>query len=295
MDPLGSRELAYFVAVAEELHFGRAAERLGITQPAVSRAVRQLERRLGVALLDRTSRSVRLTPAGTVLLTEGAKALIALDAAARRTRRAAEPSARLVVAVKPAGDAGLLSAILTTYEAQLDAVPVDVVACHGGRQVELLRTGQADVAFVHREHADLSGLHAEDLVAEPQVALLSRGHRLADREHLRVADLEGEIRPHRLGAPADDAAAPVVHDVAQLQQLVALGRMVAVVPASLCDHLRQDVTWAPVVDASPTTLAIAWSHDEPSPAVAGFVRTARRVACRKAAATADTTATPRTR
>ena len=84
-----TRELRYFVAVAEELHFGRAAERLGIAQPPLSRAISQLERRLGVTLFERTSRQVTLTAAGEVLLGEGLAALDAVSAAERRTRRAA--------------------------------------------------------------------------------------------------------------------------------------------------------------------------------------------------------------
>lgn len=88
MDTLEIRELRYFVAVAEELHFGRAAERLGMAQPPLSRAIQQLERRLGVCLLERNRRGVRLTAAGEVLLHEGRAALDATTAAARRTRRA---------------------------------------------------------------------------------------------------------------------------------------------------------------------------------------------------------------
>lgn len=98
-----TRELRYFVAVAEELHFGRAAERLGIAQPPLSRAIRQLERRLGTTLLERTSRGVSLTDAGDVLLTEGRVALTAVEAAERRTRRAAlaaEAKTGIVLATK---------------------------------------------------------------------------------------------------------------------------------------------------------------------------------------------------
>src|SRR3954470_17479101 len=84
-----TRELRYFVAVAEELHFGRAAQRLGIAQPPLSRAIRQLERRLGGTLLERRSRPIALPESCWVLLVEGRAALDAVDAAGRRARRAA--------------------------------------------------------------------------------------------------------------------------------------------------------------------------------------------------------------
>jgi DNA-binding transcriptional LysR family regulator len=100
MDPLETRELRYFITLAEELHFGRAAERLGMAQPPLSRSIRQLERRLGVTLFERTSRAVRLTPAGAVLLAEGRSALDALAAAARRAQRAGQDEPRLVLAMK---------------------------------------------------------------------------------------------------------------------------------------------------------------------------------------------------
>ncbi|HUR08121.1 MAG TPA: LysR family transcriptional regulator, partial [Nonomuraea sp.] len=98
-----TRELAYFAAVAEELHFGRAAGRLGIAQPPLSRAIQKLERRLGVTLFDRSGRRVALTPAGEVLAREAAKALDAVAAAEQRTRRAGLIEPRLVVALKPGG------------------------------------------------------------------------------------------------------------------------------------------------------------------------------------------------
>src|SRR5690349_11195619 len=107
MDRLETRDLRYFVAVAEELHFGRAADRLGIAQPPLSRAIRQIERRVGVPLLTRTSRHVALTPAGEVLLHEARKALDAVLAAGVRARRAGAAERRLVLVMKPGGDAGL--------------------------------------------------------------------------------------------------------------------------------------------------------------------------------------------
>lgn len=86
-----TRQLKYFVAVAEELHFGRAAERLSMAQPPLSRAIRELERQLDVQLLERTTRQVKLTEAGEVLLREAGTALEAVIAADRRTRQAAAP------------------------------------------------------------------------------------------------------------------------------------------------------------------------------------------------------------
>ncbi|MGB8946829.1 MAG: LysR family transcriptional regulator, partial [Streptomyces sp.] len=103
-----SRPLRYFLAVAEELNFARAAERLGISPPPLSRAIRQLETELGVILFERTTHSVALTPAGTVLLAEARIALDALQAAGRRAQRAAASDPKLVLAVKADGDAGLL-------------------------------------------------------------------------------------------------------------------------------------------------------------------------------------------
>lgn len=162
MDLLETRELAYFVAVAEELHFGRAAQRLGIAQPALSRAIRRLERRLDVCLLVRTSRRVELTTSGQVLLREGGAAIDAVLAAARRTKRAAASTPRLVLAMKAGTDAGLLTDILTAYESDPEAVPVEIVHSADSR-LAMLRSGRADVALLHRPNNDLTGLDSEKI------------------------------------------------------------------------------------------------------------------------------------
>src|SRR4051812_2812141 len=108
MSELETRQLRYFVAVAEERHFGRAAERLGMAQPPLSRAIRDLERQLGVQLLVRTPRQVALTPAGAALLDDARVALDAVAAAERRARRAGQPVPALRLALKADYDAGLL-------------------------------------------------------------------------------------------------------------------------------------------------------------------------------------------
>src|SRR5260370_10694394 len=99
MNQLEARQLRYFVAVAEELHFGRAAERLAMAQPPLSRAIRELERQLGVPLLKRTTRQVTLTPAGEVLLRDARTALDAINAAGRRAHHAGQATPRLRLAL----------------------------------------------------------------------------------------------------------------------------------------------------------------------------------------------------
>jgi len=277
MEQLETRELRYFVAVAEELHFGRAAQRLGIAQPPLSRAIRQLERRVGVALLTRDSRGVSLTPAGEVLLHEGRRALDAVTAAARRAQRAGQSEPRLVVVTKAGGDAGLLPDILALYEADPNAVRVDVHICGIGEQARLLRDGRADLALVHSPYDDISGFDTEELLVQQHVAVLPRRHRLADRSALVMADLNGETMPRWPGVeePAD---APLIHDSAQMFHLIALGRVVAVLPESTRTHLRGDLVAVPVLDAHPSTLLLAWPAGVRSRAVAAFVRAATTAA-----------------
>ncbi|MCP9964435.1 LysR family transcriptional regulator [Actinomadura madurae] len=270
MDVVETRELTYFLAVARELHFGRAAERLGIAQPPLSRAISRLERRLGVTLLERTSRRVVLTPAGETLLAEGGAALEAVAAAVRRTRRAGDTGPRLVLALKPGGDGGgLLPAILAAYEREPDAVPVEMLLGYGADRA--VREGRADAALLYTPRQDVTGLATEDLLTERQVAVLPRNHRLAGRAEVAMADLEGEARPHApYGTGPGDG--PAISDGGQLMQLIALGRAVAILPASMRGLLREDLTAVPVRDAEPTTLVLAWPETSRSRALAAFVR-----------------------
>ena len=289
MDVPEIRELSYFVAVAEELHFGRAAQRLGIAQPPLSRAIQQLERRMGVPLLERTSRSARLTPAGEVFLAESRKVLDAATAAVRRARRTGQKLPRLLVAMKPHGDAGLLEPILQRYGLDPDRVEVEVVVCGIGEQAPMLRDGRVDVAFLHAPYDDLSGFDTEPLLTQDQVAMLPRNHRLAGRSALVLSDLDSEPTPRWPSAhppaahpPAADGIprgeVPQVRDTAQLMQLVALGRCVAVMPESVRDHARPDVVCVPLLDAPQTTVLLAWPDRTTSRAVASFVRAAGDVA-----------------
>jgi DNA-binding transcriptional LysR family regulator len=290
MNQVESRPLRYFVAVAEELHFGRAAERLGIAQPPLSRAIRQLETQLGIRLLERSSRSVELTAAGEVLLDQARIALEALDAAVRRTERAAQPHHRLIVALKADNDGGLLLETITAYEAEHAAVPVELLLCGWGEQTRALRDGRADVALAYQPF-DERGLDYEVLIEEAQLAALPSDHQLASRRSLCLADLESEPLPDWLGdntaypAPSvreqgsRDRRRPPVGDLTQLLKLIELGQMCAILPASVAErYCRAQVAYRPLIDAPRAALTVVWPQASRSLAVAAFVRAATSVA-----------------
>ncbi|MFD8304520.1 LysR family transcriptional regulator [Streptomyces sp. NPDC059690] len=279
MVDLETRELRYFVAVAEELHFGRAADRLGIAQPPLSRAIRLLERRLGVQLLDRDRRGVALTEAGRVLLREAATALDAVAAAARRTQRAADPKRPLVLVTKAGASHDVLRRLLDAQAAEPGAVPVEVLLCEVGEQARLLRDGHADVALMHHPYDDLAGFDTEDLRVEGQVAILPAEHPLAAREKLTLAEVSDVpdlpiARWPRLDGSYPDGPGPEARTQSKLAQLVALGRTLLVIPASSRAWQWPEHVAVPVVDAPSVTTVLAWPSGSNSLAVAALVRSA---------------------
>lgn len=307
------RELRYFIAVAEELNFTRAAERLGMAQPPLSAAIGKLERKLGVWLLERTSRRVALTPAGTVLLEQGRIAVEGVAAAIERARRASDQPGRLAVAVKPGTGTHLLAEVIRRYSRDPRMPKAHVLFGHPGGPAAAVRGGAADVAIL-RAPFDQRGLDTELLLTEPRVAVLPAGHRLAGRRELRRADLAGEPMPRWAGhanpaaaaywagtdAPPDHSPAacpgtaaprraqgrdagrhagtpqgPEINDITQLLDAVALGGAVAYVPASTADqHRRADLAYVPVSDLTPSQVVVAWPEASRSHAVAAFVRAA---------------------
>ncbi|SFC57722.1 LysR family transcriptional regulator [Streptomyces aidingensis] len=288
MDTLETRELRYFVAVAEELHFGRAAERLGMAQPPLSRAIQQLERRLGVRLLARNRRGVALTGAGEVLLHEGRAALDATTAAARRTRRAGDgadgpdgPRNRLVLAVKAGASHELLHKLLDACAAEPGAAEIEVLPSGTCEQEAMLRDGRADVALLHTPYNSLAGFDSEELLTEGQIAVLPAGHRLAARKALSPEDI-GDIPDlplarwprHGVYPPGPG---PEIHDLTQLAQLIALGRTLAVFPDSARAWLWAEHAAVPLPDAPPVVTHIAWPAHSRSLALAALIRTATRL------------------
>lgn len=265
MERVETRELEYFVAVAEELHFGRAAERLGIAQPPLSRAIGRLERRMGVRLFERTSRRVGLTAAGAVFLTESRKALAALDDAVSRAQHSGR-SHRLRVAAMQGTGSGLLASVLRAYRRQPGTADVDVVFTRD--HVGVVRTGAADVALTCG-CGGLNGLEFTELVEEKTVAFLPRDHFLAAKTAVSAADI---ARDTRFRSQWPEATLDEIIDQ------VAMGELIVTAAASAADRIGSAVVAVPVVDAPPTWLMLTWRPDLPAVTRDAFVRTARSVA-----------------
>jgi DNA-binding transcriptional LysR family regulator len=275
VDDLETRELRYFVAVAEELHFGRAAERLGIAQPPLSRAIGKVEHRLGVELLTRNRRGVTLTTAGQVLLDEARTALAAIAAATRRTGRAADPQRPLILATKSGASHELLQRLLDV----LGKDSIEILLCEVSEQAGLLRDGSADVALMHHPYDDLAGFDTEELHTEGQVAILPAKHPLAAHEKLTLAEVSNVpdlpiARWPRLDGSYPDGPGPEVHTQSQLAQLVALSKTLLVIPASSRAWQWPEHVAVPVIDAPDVTTVIAWRPSSRSQAVAALVRSA---------------------
>ncbi|WP_447034884.1 LysR family transcriptional regulator [Streptomyces sp. DSM 118878] len=196
------RALQYFVTVTEELHFGRAAQRLGIVQPAVSQQIARLERELGVRLLDRTSRRVRLTPAGERVLAAARKTLAA---AARVRVVAGEPAAVLRIGVASCVTRRLDRAVARLSDGERPAEP-KLVDLPVAARLDAVRDGELDLALVRGAFTSAAVTVARAW-SEPLYAVLAREHPAARKPAVGLHDLD----PYGLRLPARDTDPPM-HD-----------------------------------------------------------------------------------
>ncbi|MGW2523001.1 LysR substrate-binding domain-containing protein [Streptomyces sp. NPDC001617] len=179
------RQLTYFVTVAEELHFGRAAERLHIVQSAVSMQIQRLERELGAELFDRTPRRVRLTAAGERLLPEARAVLAAAD----RARAAVAPPPGFRIGTST-GMGVHLDRVLAAFARRAPDTPVELFSLPAAERLAKVAGGQLDAAFV-RSVEPIPGVRVLPLWPDPLVAALPATHPLADRDEIGVEELAG--------------------------------------------------------------------------------------------------------
>ncbi|MCW3064711.1 MAG: transcriptional regulator, LysR family [Solirubrobacterales bacterium] len=290
-----ARPLRYFVAVGEELHFGRAAARLHISQPSLSRAIRELELQLGVDLFARTKRSVRLTDAGSALLAHAPRALAELERAVEEARRAGRGEVgTLNVGFLPSATVRLLPAVVRAYRAAFPAVRLHLVEQLDELQLDALAQERLDLGLVRTTRSG-SGLTFAALRREGMVVAMPRGHPLAARRRLSYSDLRDEdfvLWPRAAAPETFDAViegcraagfSPRIGQEAPgasaLLGLVAAGLGVSVVADAYAGLAGEDVVVVPLAGAR-SVLYLAWRADRPSAARDNLIAVARRVAAR---------------
>lgn len=186
------RQLRYFVAVAEELHFSRAARRLNITQPPLSLQIQKLESELGVTLLKRTRRSVVLTHAGEVLLEKARLIIGQVEQAAMLSRSADRgETGHLRVAFIPIALDRFIANQVMRFKALLPRVKLSLLEMSTNDQLIALRAGRLHVAFIQFYRHDLRDLKSFPVLSETYSLAIPEAHPLAKRKRIRVRDLEG--------------------------------------------------------------------------------------------------------
>jgi DNA-binding transcriptional LysR family regulator len=280
------KHLRYFLAVADEGTFTAAAEYLGMTQPALSRAVRALEGELGASLFVRTPQGTQLTDAGRQL-SHDARTLIELaDAALTRAARTGRDDRLLRVTARGC-DIDVLQRLVDSYNARYpNEVPAHAAMVDRQIQADQVRHGTAELGLL-RTPFDDRGLDHELVQADPRVALLPEAHPLAGREVIDRGELAGETFPvwpdH---SPAEKAfwtgtdlahhdwhPGPVVNDTAQYVGSIRLGQAIGFAARQhLSEHLPPGVRVVPVLGLSPSELRVAWPASATSCDVARFVR-----------------------
>ena len=283
------RQLRCFVAAAEELHFGRAAARMNMTQPPLSRQIQLLEHVLGVKLLDRTSRAVKLTPAGRVFLLEARRILRLTESAAMTTRRIASGEAGTInVGFTAASGYSFLPRLLLQMRSSAPNIALVLKEMVSSEQVEALVTGRIDVGFL-RPPVDRGEFSTRRVVRESLVAALPAGDARLDKAALTMADFDG--RPLIMYASeaasyfhdmlvqqfeAAQASLNAVQSLSQIHSMLALvraGHGAALVPEAAMSLRFDDVQFRAVETrpARPVELYATWRSDNDNPALAAFL------------------------
>lgn len=290
------RDLRYFVAVAEHLHFTRAAEALFVSQPALSKQIRTLEAQLRTPLFERNHREVRLTPAGTALLPTARSLLDVWRQGAEAVAAAASvQAATLVVGMSTGVGRGLLPAVRARFgtaapqaELRLRQVPWDDPT--GGLAAD--GPARADAAFVWLPIPDPERYRWLTVASEPRLVALPAGHRLAGQTTVDIGDLLGEpflalpagsggLRDHWLAVEARSGRPPVVGaEVANAEEVVealVAGLGVCLIAAGNKPLVARDgITTRPVTGVTPSELVLAWRADDRRPLLHTLVEAVRR-------------------
>ncbi|MFF0635962.1 LysR family transcriptional regulator [Nocardia sp. NPDC004151] len=287
-----TRQLQYFIAVAEELSFTRAAQRLHVSQQGLSTQIKQLEHEMDVTLFTRTTRQVQLTAAGAAFLRHVRDSLASLSFGAEEARAVQRGEHdRLVLGCLEGAALTLTEPILAAFRERHPDVTVELSHFTYDTPSAGLANGLVDVAIVRRPFVD-AGLQFEPLFSQPLVALLPAHHRLADRAEVSAAELlddpilaSGPADPvwnafWRLESHRDGHAAPTVLPVKTLLEelhQVATGAGIAMTVPCAGWIRFPGVRVIPVSDAPRNEVAVCWRTTHQTPLVRSFIDVARRV------------------
>ena len=287
------RQFRQFVAVAEELSFRKAAERLHMAQPPLTAAIRRIEEELGQVLIERSNRVDRLTPAGEAFLVEARRVLAQSQRAIEMARRAGQGltgSLRVTFVASTARE--LLPSILRTFRAQHDEVALELHEATTAQQVAALREDRADVGIVVAPLPDVARLTVVPLRREELLAVLPRRHGLASRSTLRLAELADEpwvlfpagLGPGLYGRIVDACgragfAPKVAQEAVQMETIVSFvsaGMGVSLVPPAMARPPRSDVRFVKLSGSgTPVRYELALAYARPSPLARVFIDAAR--------------------
>lgn len=285
------RHLRYFVAVAEELHFGRAAQRLNICQPPLSQQIKDLEHELGTPLFYRNNKRISLTEAGGAFLDDAREILQRAELACERARSIARGDVGRIRMglVLPALDTFVPDAI-REFLSRNPGVEIQLVELGTLAQLKALAAGDIQVGVVRLFQQDTTGLITEKIVEEPYILALPSKHRLASFKKVPLAALDGEsliVFPRRTHPALYDkviACCSAAGSTPRIEQeattkvtavaLAAAGIGVALVPASARRQRRMGVVYRPVVGDLPTVeLSLVWKTGAESPCLKTLVDT----------------------
>lgn len=290
------RRLRYFVVVAEEQSFSRAAQRLHIAQPPLSAQIKQLETELEVRLFDRTSRGVLLTEAGQLLLEEARRILSQVEHTAQAVRSTGRGEVgRITLGFVPSASNEILPEIIKSFRSAYPGVELFLREMRPDQVVRSLHAGQTDVGFLYLPLED-AALNVSCISREPLVLALPEAHPLASQKSVQLNEVSREpfIMPARYQMPglygqvtdacraAGFTPQAVQKDVWLMQTIVGLvaGDLgVALVPASLRNFRRKGVVYRPVSGLSPSVeLGMVWRQDSQGPVLESFVNSATEAA-----------------
>lgn len=290
------RHLRYFIAIVEERNFERAAAKLGIAQPGLSQQIIALEAIIGLPLLDRSKRSVNLTPTGQALYEDAMKIVAQADATLAQLKRVGRgESGRITVGyVASAAYSGSLTESISSFRRGLPDIELQLVEMEMRQQLERIKDGEVDFGYIRPPAPISSELSSMIVLKEPLVVALPSAHRLAAKTAISLPDLHSDTfitprQPSDIGFHANTLDAcgeagfkPKINatgrDFTTIASMIAVGIGIALVPKSL-DCLRlPGVRYLPLLDNDvKTELAVVYRKNESNPAVKAFIAHHRAV------------------